>query len=730
MTAPFRLPTRAPIATEAQWENLRFGVGIGIALCLVYPGVLLAMGDATGAKVVIGTMTAIVLAYALARRLNNFLLGVNLIVFAAYCGVMIQTARQGGLEAPTLMWLVTGPALSIICAAYRSAIVWLVLGLASLLALGLLEYRGVKLPVEAATDNIPFRTSVIFGLFVALASFFGIVDRARRRSLSALEAANQALSAAKVALEVRNDELQTAHRAALLAATAKSRFLATISHEIRTPLNGVIGATQVLAMGAMSPHQQNLVSTLAQSGEALLELIDNVLDYAKLEAGKVEIASRAFSPREIVEGVGALFAAQAAVKGLELTCRVAPTVAEHVDGDSARLRQILSNLVSNAIKFTARGGVTLEVTQAEDEFCYEVSDTGMGIPHAQQAILFSPFTQLDDSVTRTHGGTGLGLAISHELAALMGGGIELLSVAGEGTLFRCRIPLRPLAARESPHPPALAAREMRLWVAGPTGAITHELAAAADLNVTRLAARPTRAELAAFARAQTLLVIDGRTIDPTFADSLRTSQCPTVVLLRVNENPTSFEDLGTSIVACYLPLQRDKLWAACHTALNGGATPPRMCATTPNLSAVVLVVEDNPVNLALVTAMLDHLGCVVITACDGAEALAKFEAGRFDLILMDCHMPVLDGYGATRAIRQREQSDSRSRTRIIALTADVLTTNLEHCQAAGMDGYLSKPFTLDQLHAIVLSPRSEFDPARSLPQPATYSTPHTALAQA
>ena len=379
MIAPFRLPTRAPTATEAQWENLGFRVAIGIAVCLVYPGALLAMGDATGAKVVIGTMIAIVLAYALAHRLNNFLLGVNLIVFAAYCGIMIQTARQGGLEAPTLRWLVTGPARSIICAAYRSAIVWLVMGLASLLAIGLLEYRGIKMPVEAATDNIPFRTSVIFGLFVALALFFGIVDRARRRSLSALEATNQALSAAKVALEARNEELQTAHRAALLAATAKSRFLATISHQICTPLNGVIGATEVLVMGALSPRQQNLVSILQHSG---------------------------------------------------------------------------------------------------------------------------------------------------------------------------------------------------------------------------------------------------------------------------------------------------------------------------------------------------------------AEALAKFAAARFDLILMDCHMPVLDGYDATRAIRLREQSDSLPRTRIIALTADVLTTHLEQCQAAGMDGYLSKPFTLEQLHAIVASPRIEFDHARLMPHPATYSTPHTALAQA
>ena len=257
MIAPFRLPTRAPTATEAQWENLGFRVAIGIAVCLVYPGALLAMGDATGAKVVIGTMIAIVLAYALAHRLNNFLLGVNLIVFAAYCGIMIQTARQGGLEAPTLRWLVTGPARSIICAAYRSAIVWLVMGLASLLAIGLLEYRGIKMPVEAATDNIPFRTSVIFGLFVALALFFGIVDRARRRSLSALEATNQALSAAKVALEARNEELQTAHRAALLAATAKSRFLATISHQICTPLNGVIGATKVLATRAIRLREQS-----------------------------------------------------------------------------------------------------------------------------------------------------------------------------------------------------------------------------------------------------------------------------------------------------------------------------------------------------------------------------------------------------------------------------------------------------------------------------------------
>lgn len=728
MTAAFALPTRASPATQAQWENLRFGVAIGIAVCFAYPGVLLAMGDVIGAQVVIGTMVAIVLAYVLAHRLSNFLLGVNLIVLAAYCGVMIQTARQGGLEAPTLMWLVTGPALSIICAAYRSAIVWLMVGLVSLLTLGLLEYHGIKMPVEATTDNIPFRTSVIFGLFVALALFFGIVDRARRRSLSALEAANQALSAAKVALEVRNEELQTAHRAALLAATAKSRFLATISHEIRTPLNGVIGATEVLATGALSLRQQNLVSTLQQSGEALLELIDNVLDYAKLEAGKMEIASRAFSPREVAESVGALFAAQAAVKGLELTCRVAPTVAEQVYGDAARLRQILSNLVGNAIKFTVQGGVTLAVTQAEDEFCFEVSDTGCGIPDAQQAKLFSPFTQLDDSVTRSHGGTGLGLAISRELAALMGGGIELRSVVGEGTLFRCRIPLRPLAGLVSPHFPALAAREMRLWVGGPTGEITHELAAAASLNVTRLAAYPTVAELEAFARAQTLLVIDSCAIDPTFAGLLRTSQCPTVVLIRVTENPTAFEDLGTRTVACYLPLQRDKLWAACHTALNGGAASPSVRATTTHLGAAVLVVEDNPVNLALVNAMLDHLGCVVITACDGAEALAKFAAARFDLILMDCHMPVLDGYGATRAIRQREQSDGLPRTRIIALTADVLTTNLEHCQAAGMDGYLSKPFTLNQLHATVASSRIDFDHTRS--RPATYSTFHTSLAPA
>ncbi len=499
--------------------------------------------------------------------------------------VILANAWYTGQSQSFIMaFLPTIPLVVILISGHRLGTLWMITSAASAVGMGI------------ATDLAPLAPShspspaILVLIQLALIGVFSTYSFAVRRSseihIEALDRANQSLSVQKRLIEEQAATLRLSLESARAASRAKSEFLATISHEIRTPLSGVIGLNSLLQDTPLNEEQHHYVALALDSGDTLLRLINDLLDVSKIEAGRLELEQIDFCPRELLEDILGQTLVQTRRKGLLLRAEI--NAPDCLSGDPARVRQILANLLGNAVKFTAQGEILLNCARLPDRrdrqiwLRFEVRDSGIGIDPAIQARLFEPFTQADSSTTRRYGGTGLGLAICRMLAELMRGRIGVDSRPGEGSTF---------------------------WVELPFG-----------------------------------------------------QSCQGAARER------------TPLPATPLP----------------GTSPVRR----------VLLVEDHGVNEYIAVKMLEKLGCAVETAANGQEALDRIARDTFDLVFMDCEMPVMDGYTATRRLREREQPGAR-RLPVIALTAQAISGDRERCLAAGMDDYLSKPVSMEGLRGML-----------------------------
>ena len=500
------------------------------------------------------------------------------------------------------------------------------------------------------------------------------------------------LKAINARLSQSNQELEVARSTALDMAEARSAFLANMSHEIRTPLNGLLGMIALSLDGPLNAEQQQQLSIAHDSGKVLVELLNDILDLSKFDAGQLELEHIPFDLGSLIEDTANLLS-QNAAPSVELTCLIDPYFPALVLGDPTRVRQIVSNLLSNALKFTRFGRVDVRLSTWKDGVRIEVCDTGIGIAQEAQVKIFQPFTQAGAGITRQYGGTGLGLALTYNLCEAMQGRLTISSEVGFGSQFCAELPL-PCHTRAVIPPP----------LHGKVLAITNAVSGLAEL-------------------LESLLPVWGMTYEQRTLDDPLLGLSPDVIITDCPECLFGLRPVMTApilLVTAYgsflpgeeaaalaplqqqaRPLARNALYQNLRRTLLPDLTiidRARLESVPSQRRGRVLLVEDNPVNQLVAKGMLGKLGCDVVVAAHGVEALDQLEHDEFDLVLMDCNMPVMDGYEASRQIRQ---SGRWPHLPIVALTANAMSEERERCRAAGMSDYLAKPFRREELAALL-----------------------------
>ena len=603
---------------------------------------------------------------------------------------------------------------------------WLALGAAAGVTVALLMVQiGVQGPWQLVALVL-----ALLALFATSAVAFSV----RRREIALKEQAEQSRRNEEeiTALQREIDrhtqletELTAAKQAAESAVMAKGEFLATMSHEIRTPLNGIIPMLDLLSSSRLALDQQEILKTATASAQQLLRIVDDILDYSKLEADRLELETTSFNLRELMQSVITLMERPAEAKGLHIQLNIDPAVRLPVRGDPVRLRQILSNLLSNAIKFTERGNVNIHVkrlgeTAGQHQLRFEVQDTGIGIARAAQEKLFQPFSQADASTTRLYGGTGLGLVISQRIVSLMGGRIGVESDPGRGSTFWFEVPLLKVQGDMPTRQDDLhggrvllittdARLRMRLTLLLPNWGLRVTSVENTHDALERLRQARSQGEPWAYS----VVVADLSSIRSTalsLARNLeRKQQYGDARLVYLRGDDVTSLDLPPSATLIPRNVEDVDLRAALSASGISWAQQDRHPAPAANApqrgldrKARILLVEDNPVNLMVAQRLLQILGADCDTAGNGQVALEKMEAGDYDLILMDCQMPVLDGYSATRRWRELEQQrNATRRLPIVAMTANAMAGDRQKCLDAGMDDYLAKPVSRQELEQCV-----------------------------